>query len=71
MLVLTFTTIVVVANGSPLQADIAAHPSWANSHTTAETQFGRHGRCNYVTCGGRRFCVQLGVSSKEYIKGNN
>ena len=59
MLVLTFTTIVVVA-GSPLQADIAAFPP------QAKAQLISLGDCNYVTLqDGRRFCVKLAVTSKK------
>ena len=78
-LVLIFTTIVVVT-GSPLRADIAARPPWASSMEAdiaarppwAEAQLRSRGDCNYVTLkDGRRFCVRLAVTSKEYIKDNN
>ena len=79
MLVLTFTTIVVVAARPPWAdiaarppwildtpyADIAARPPWAD--TKAEVQIKSRGDCNHVTLkDGRRFCVNLCVTSKEY-----
>ena len=69
MLVLTFTTIVVVAGSPahPSRADIAAGPPWGYHDTKAEAQLRSRGDCNYITLkDGRRFCVALCVTSKEY-----